>query len=187
MYSGVWSLWRPSSRPRASPAHCTRRPAAPSSEPPRDWADTTDTPARINRRRTSGSDPCGRTGDALSTGEINGPPSALAALHHAVSEQKHAADESARGYTSIPDPRVNIFKSWCSICVAQTVSAFRISIHETPEFPQFQCVVEKHLALRASPSGMTELASVMSFLQERFSLADDQSRMCRSGGERCRY
>ena len=60
----------PSSRLRASPAPCTRRPAGPSSEPPRDGADSTDTPDGINRRRTSGSDPCGRTGGALSTGEI---------------------------------------------------------------------------------------------------------------------
>ena len=44
--------------------------AGPSSEPPWDGADTTDTPDGINRRRTSGSDPCGRTGGALSTGEI---------------------------------------------------------------------------------------------------------------------
>ena len=47
-----------------------KAPAGLSSEPPRDGADTTDTPDGINRRRTSGSDPCGRTGGALSTGEI---------------------------------------------------------------------------------------------------------------------
>ena len=60
----------PSSRLRASPAPCTRRPAGLSSEPPRYGADSTDTPDGINRRRTSASDPCGRTGGALSTGEI---------------------------------------------------------------------------------------------------------------------
>ena len=68
---------------RASPAPCTRRPAGLSSEPPRDGADTTDTPDGINRRRTSGSDPCGRTGGALSTGEIMVLRHPFAALHHA--------------------------------------------------------------------------------------------------------
>ena len=57
-------------------------------EPPRDGADTTDTPDGINRRRTSGSDPCGRTGGALSTGEIMVLRQPLAPLHHAVTEQK---------------------------------------------------------------------------------------------------
>ncbi len=63
-------LRRPSSRPRASPARSSRRPAGPSSEPSRNGDDTTDISDGINRRKTSGSNACGRTGGALSTGEI---------------------------------------------------------------------------------------------------------------------
>ncbi len=72
-YNTTPVLMRSSSRPRASPARSTRRPAGPSSEPPRDGADTTDTPDGIDRRRTSGSGPCGRTGGARSIGEVMVP------------------------------------------------------------------------------------------------------------------
>ncbi len=57
-------------RDPALPARSTRRRAGPMSEPPRNAADTTDTPNGISPRRTSGSDPCGRTGGARSIGEV---------------------------------------------------------------------------------------------------------------------
>ena len=56
---------RPSSRPRASPAPSTRPRDGPTTGPPGDAGATTGTPGARNRERTSGCDPCARTGSEL--------------------------------------------------------------------------------------------------------------------------
>ena len=56
---------KPSSRPRASPAPSTRPRDGPTPGPPGDAGATTGTPGARNRERTSGCDPCARTGSEL--------------------------------------------------------------------------------------------------------------------------
>ena len=64
---------RPSSRPRDTLAPSTGRRAGPASGPPRAGAATTSARNEPGRRRTSGSDPSEKIGNATSTGRI--PPS----------------------------------------------------------------------------------------------------------------
>ena len=70
-YNTTPVLSRPSSRPRATPAPCTRHRAGPMSGPPRDAGVTTGTSCTTSPGRTSGSVPTAKSGNERSIAKIN--------------------------------------------------------------------------------------------------------------------